>query len=93
MDSETRQKAEEAAFILQSEVFYAVFKHLDAVFISQWRASKCPDERERLHISQDVLGDIKREIIKNIQKAANAERSNDSLFTNILKQLKLKFKE
>jgi hypothetical protein len=88
MGDDLRRRAEEAARILSSPLFNEAYALLDKKTVSAWRAARSPEERERLHMRQDILADLWMELCRHIEMAANRENEADGFFRTILKQLK-----
>lgn len=53
---EKKRRADEAAFILRSDVFRETFEALDAECVSQWRRAQDPAVRENAWRTQRTLG-------------------------------------
>jgi hypothetical protein len=78
MRADTLDRAQEAAFILQSAVFVEVFERTEREILAQWQAEKDPAKREELHQRQASLTWVRSCLVGHINAAANEEfRDNE----------------
>lgn len=94
--SDMLKKAEEAAGILQSAVFEEVFSDLDSECAEAWRAAGTVEERERQHMRQRMLFEVRHGLLDRIGKIADIERKNvtapeERFWCGLYKTLKEKF--
>jgi hypothetical protein len=59
---ERERRAQEAEFILASDVFRGAFETLDARYVAQWRTAGGAAERELAWVQQKVLNEIRSEL-------------------------------
>ena len=78
MADEKQRRAQEAEFILGSEVFQDAFGALDARYVSQWRTAGSAGERELAWVKQKILGEVKNQLVSLVtqQKLANRRNTN-----------------
>ncbi len=76
-DNAITRRAEEAALILDGEVLPSALAALDRQTLDCWRTAKSPEERECLHLKQAVIAEVRLEILRFVEKAAQSERKNN----------------
>ncbi len=78
MADEKRRRAQEAEFILGSEVFQEAWNALDALYVSQWRTASEPRERESAWYKQKILGEVRNQLVSLVaqHKLATNRRNN-----------------
>ena len=70
MTHEERQRALEAAALLDSQVFREALVALDGRYVKAWRGATGPEERELWWLRQQVLADVRRELLAWVTSAA-----------------------
>jgi hypothetical protein len=73
MNENIRMKAEQAAAVLQNDLFHESFKELEKDIIDRWRTAQDPEKRESLYYELRALGSIRTALVEHINKAAEAE--------------------
>ena len=87
MDKE-KERALEAARILNSELFRDVCAELDEDYLAAWRSAKTPEERERLWFMQNALSQVTGRLFSVLQDAANMKHGKDEELNAAVKAAK-----
>lgn len=77
MADEKQRRAQEAEFILGSDVFQAAFGSLDALYVSQWRTAAEPQVREIAWYKQKILGEVRNQLVSLVAQHKLANRRNN----------------
>ena len=84
MNEIIRQRGEESLSMLESETFQGAFKSIDRAIVQRWRDAKSPEERERLHMRQQILAEVQIQLVENVRTASGEmvrEGNRDNVFT------------
>lgn len=81
------QRATQAGYILESTVFRDVWDRIDARILRQWRGSRDADERSRLWLKQQVLSEVRMELVGEIEEMAK-NGPGDGPFMQMLNRIK-----
>ena len=74
MSPDVLRRAEEARGLLEpGSLFGEIWSRMDAETVEAWRAAKTPEERERLHLKQTVLAEVRAEVVLAVEAAAREE--------------------
>ncbi len=75
---ERERRAQEAEFILNSDVFKNAFETLDARYVEQWRTAGGTAERELAWVQQKILKEVRSELAGLVTqwKLTNRRHSN-----------------
>ena len=89
MTKEEKQRALEAAKLLESPLLEDVLARMDANYIGQWRAADRQEMRERAWVLQHHLLTFKKELFNILQDAA-LKAENDKQLNAALSAVKEK---
>lgn len=77
MADEKRRRAQEAEFILGSEVFQEAWNALDALYVAQWRTAQEARDRELAWHRQKILGEVRQQLVSLVTQQKLANRRNN----------------
>lgn len=83
---EERQRALEAAELLDSQVFREAVRVLDGRYVNAWRGAGTPEERELWWLRQHVLVDVQREFLEMVTSVAVRSGGKDEQLNAALKR-------
>ena len=87
---EKKQKALEAASILNSAVFTEALGRLDERCVTRWRTAKTAEEREQAWHAQRAVAALRKELFDRLQDAAIDAGGKDAELNASLKKAKEK---
>ena len=90
--TERRDRAMEAARILNSAVFRDALDAMDAQYVSAWRAAREQDEREHWWRMQNCVATLRRELFRELQGAALRSGGKDGELYAALDEAKGRWK-
>jgi len=75
------QRGREAEELLDNPMLAEAFDKIEAAYMDEWRQSKLPDleERERLWLAIQVLGEVKRHLRVVVENGVIAKRDIDRI--------------
>lgn len=75
------QRARDAEELLDNPLLAEAFDKIESSYMNEWRQSKLPDleERERLWLAIQVLGEVKRHLRVVVENGVVAQRDIDRI--------------
>lgn len=77
MADEKQRRAQEAEFILNSDVFREAWDSLDALYVSEWRTGQEAMVRETAWYKQKILGEVRNQLVSLVTQQKLANRRNN----------------
>lgn len=90
MTETTRRRAEEAMALLTCETMTETFRGMDLALVTKWRAAQTVEERELLHLEQQVLRKFQATLAEHIRVAARQDEKDgtrEGVFAAFLRKI------